>query len=122
KASLNPLMGLFNAMPEAEAGNSGERSQPQKREARGDAAADSRFGWGNGWVRAPEYDDEHPDELYYRPFPLAPLLTTSASADDPVLAKLQHPDVAATLEFVSDEINVLPMRFTPGNHIAALLW
>ena len=37
---------------------------------------DSRFGWGTpGWVAAAEYDDEHPEELAYRPFPIAPYLT-----------------------------------------------
>lgn len=124
KASLNPLMGLFNSVQGSASKEQAGRNAAQQDGPSGGLAstADSRFGWGNGWVRAPAYDDEHPDELYYRPFPLAPLLTASASADDPVLAKLQHPDVAATLEFVSDEINALPMRFTPGNHIAAMLW
>ena len=28
---------------------------------------------GNGWVQAPEFDEDHPDELAYRPFPLGPL-------------------------------------------------
>jgi hypothetical protein len=35
----------------------------------------NRTGWSNGWVSAPAYDEEHPEELSYRPFPLAPLLT-----------------------------------------------
>ncbi|MEQ1717752.1 MAG: DUF882 domain-containing protein, partial [Hyphomicrobium sp.] len=33
---------------------------------------------GNGWVQAPEFDEDHPEELAYRPFPLAPLLTENA--------------------------------------------
>lgn len=146
QASMNPLMGLFSAgKGEAQGATKatvtapGEgalrqasftREAPERsekaalREAvdRAERAADSRFGWGNGWVSAPAYDEEHPDELFYRPFPLAPMLTASASPDDPVLVSMQHPDVAATLEFVDNEINALPMRFSPGNQLAALLW
>ncbi|SDO00925.1 Uncharacterized conserved protein YcbK, DUF882 family [Filomicrobium insigne] len=127
RASVNPLMGLFSAMGKkepAEARGIGAAfarppAKPQDETAR---HADSRFGWSNGWVTAPAYDEEHPDELFYRPFPLAPFLTASESADDPALAQMQHPDVSATLEFVSDEISALPMRFTPGGGIAELLW
>ena len=84
--------------------------------------SEDRFGWGTGFVSAPAYDDEHPDELYYRPFALAPLLTASPSPDDPVLAKMVHPDVAATLEFVDDNVSALPMKLRPGRQHAALLW
>ena len=33
------------------------------------------------FVPAPAYDEEHPEELSYRPFPIAPLLTLTASVD-----------------------------------------
>ena len=52
------------------------------------------------FVPAPAYDEEHPEELSYRPFPIAPLLTLTASADDPALARMVHPDLAKTLEFI----------------------
>ena len=45
-------------------------------------------------VPAPDYDDEHPEELSYRPFPIAPFLTATASADDPALSRMVHPDLA----------------------------
>ena len=35
---------------------------------------------GNGWAEAPEFDEDHPEELAYRPFPLAPIMTNPASA------------------------------------------
>lgn len=82
----------------------------------------SLAGWGNGWVQAPAYDEEHPEELSYRPFPLAPLLTESASADDPALAQLEHPDVARTVDLIDQPSAVLPMRFRPGERIAQLMW
>lgn len=78
---------------------------------------------GNGWVPAPAYDDDHPEELSYRPFPLAPLLTETASANDPGLVfDLQHPDVAATFDALDDAGAVAPMRFRPGRQLAQLMW
>lgn len=77
---------------------------------------------GNGWVQAPEFDEDHPDELAYRPFPLAPLLTEEADADGPQFAALKHPDVAQTLELLDGEGAVLPMRFRPGQQVAQVLW
>ncbi|MCH9807248.1 MAG: DUF882 domain-containing protein [Alphaproteobacteria bacterium] len=79
-------------------------------------------GWSNGFIAAPAYDEEHPDELFYRPFPLAPMLTSSASADDPALARMQHPDVAATLDLLGEESVTLPMRFTARQQLAELMW
>lgn len=79
-------------------------------------------GWSTGFVSAPAFDEEHPDELFYRPFPLAPMLTASASADDPALAQMQHPDVAATLDLLGEESVTLPMRFTARQQLAEALW
>lgn len=77
---------------------------------------------GNGWVQAPEFDEDHPDELAYRPFPLAPLLTETASVNDPQLTGLQHPDVSRTLEFLDAEGAIQPMKFRPGQQVAQVLW
>ena len=77
---------------------------------------------GNGWVQAPEFDEDHPEELAYRPFPLAPLLTESLVPSDAQFGGLQHPDVAQTLETLDDVGAVQPMRFRPGQQVAAALW
>jgi uncharacterized protein YcbK (DUF882 family) len=78
---------------------------------------------GNGWVQAPEFDEDHPEELAYRPFPLAPLLTETSSAHDVALvAELQHPDVARTLEMLDDVGAIQPMRFRPGQQVAQVMW
>jgi hypothetical protein len=92
--------------------------------AAGGAISDvgSRFGWGSGWVPAPAFDEEHPEELSYRPFPVAPYLTETASPDDPALAVLVHPDVARTLELLDAAGGAPPMRLRPGQQVAALLW
>jgi hypothetical protein len=75
-----------------------------------------------GWEQAPEFDEDHPEELYYRPFPLGPLLTASSSADDPALATLVHPNVAETLNMIDGVGAVLPMRFRPGQQMAEMMW
>jgi uncharacterized protein YcbK (DUF882 family) len=88
-----------------------------------DAIVDSvtgRFGWGSGWVSAPAYDEEHPEELSYRPFPIAPLLT--ASVNEPLLADLVHPDVARTVDMIDQPGTALPLRFRPGEQLAQLMW
>lgn len=77
---------------------------------------------GNGWVQAPAFDEDHPEELAYRPFPLAPMLTETESIQDPQLAGLQHPDVAATLDALDDEGAVIPMKFRPGQQVAQVMW
>ena len=55
------------------------------------------------FVPAPAYDEEHPEELSYRPFPIAPFLTATASVDDPALARIVHPDLGKTLEMLDQD-------------------
>jgi hypothetical protein len=74
------------------------------------------------WAPAPEFDEDHPEELAYRPFPIAPLLTDSASADDKALVKLVHPDLQRTLVLLDDKQIVLPMRLRPGNQVSEVTW
>jgi uncharacterized protein YcbK (DUF882 family) len=73
-------------------------------------------------VTAPAYDEEHPEELSYRPFPIAPFLTATASADDPAFAVMVHPDLAKVLELLDQENAIPPMRMRPGRHEAQLMW
>lgn len=82
--------------------------------------ATGRFGWGSSFVRAPDYDEDHPDELAYRPFPLEPMM--SSKADDPQLAQLQPLDVGRTLELMDDGGAVAPMRLRPKEKVAQAMW
>ena len=75
-----------------------------------------------GWAPAPEFDEDHPEELSYRPFPIAPLLTQSASADDEALVKIVHPNLERTLDLLDDKQIVLPMRLRPGDQVSGMLW
>jgi uncharacterized protein YcbK (DUF882 family) len=82
----------------------------------------ARMGWGNGFVQAPAFDEEHPEELSYRPFPIAPLMTQTASADDPALVRMVHPDVAKTLELIDQAGGMPPMRLRPTIQTAEIMW
>jgi uncharacterized protein YcbK (DUF882 family) len=73
-------------------------------------------------VAAPEYDEEHPEELSYRPFPIATLLTATASADDPALVQMVHPDLSRVLELLDQQDSVPPMRLRPGVYEAEAMW
>lgn len=73
-------------------------------------------------VPAPEYDDEHPEELSYRPFPIAPFLTLTASADDPALSGMVHPHLGKILDTLDQDNVAPPMRLRPGLHAAERMW
>lgn len=74
------------------------------------------------WVPQPEFDDDHPEEMSYRPFPVAPLLTQSPSADDAALVTLVHPDVARTLDLMDGDEVVIPLRLRPGQQVSEVMW
>ena len=76
----------------------------------------------SSFALAPDFDEDHPEELSYRPFPIAPLLTATASADDPALAILSHPDVARTLDLLDQAGSMPPMRLRPSMKVAELMW
>ena len=71
---------------------------------------------------APAYDDEHPEELSYRPFPIVPLLGRSANVDDPKLVLLRHPDFSKTYQMIGQPASKMPMRFRPNLKDARRLW
>lgn len=71
---------------------------------------------------APEYDDDHPDELYYHPIPILPFLTDRPAAEI---------DMAGTEEIVglpnahmlfSEARHMLVNEFEPGLQYAKLYW
>lgn len=95
---------------------------PQPEEAAPHPLAEGASDWRSGWAAAPAYDEDHPDELAYRPFALAPLLTETASFDDPALQTLVHPDAGEALAMLDDEGTALPMRFGTGHLETAMAW
>ena len=79
-------------------------------------------GFSDGWAPAPEFDEDHPEELSYRPFPIAPFLTESPSIDDTALVKLVHPTIARTLDLLDKDHIVLPLRLRPGRQVTEVMW
>ncbi len=128
----NPLQAALGEL-RAQAAKPAAAPQPERRVAAldpaetggalsGNGVTMTDAGWGNGWVQAPAFDEEHPEELSYRPFPVAPMMTETASPDDPALAKLTHPDVARALELIDDGGAIQPMALRPGRQVAQLMW
>ena len=73
------------------------------------------------FAAAPSYDEEHPEELSYRPFPIAPLLTPTPSPDCPDLARLVPGDLGKALELIADE-RAPPPRLRLSFGAAQLMW
>ena len=99
-------------------------AQPRASEAPTNILADSLYeaAHRSAWIAAPDFDDDHPEEMTYRPFPILPLMTETPSFDDPALAQLVHPDAAKALALIDDEGGVPPMRLGPSRQTATLLW
>ena len=55
--------------------NAGRLARPRRRARSAQASVRRRMRLREGWAPAPEFDEDHPEELSYRPFPIAPLLT-----------------------------------------------
>lgn len=71
---------------------------------------------------SPGVDDEHPEELNYRPFPISPLMTEKPVADDLQLAKLSPPDYAQTSVILEEGFVFTTSRFRPGLQTGHMKW
>ena len=100
----------------ASLGSESEIVPPQPEPADGTA-----FMSKSGWANAPEYDEDHDSELSYRPFPLEPLLTQQPSIDNPMLATLVHPDIAAAHDSIDNQ-GGMALRFRQGLQFAEMVW
>lgn len=74
----------------------------------------------NNVAYSPEFDEEHPEELNYRPFSLSPLMTDTPVADDENLLKLSPPDYAQASVLLKDNQAIASSRFRPGFQTAHL--
>ncbi|NJM34871.1 MAG: DUF882 domain-containing protein [Rhodomicrobium sp.] len=70
---------------------------------------------------APEYDDDHPDEFYYQPFPILPFM-----ADTPIASMDMTGDDALSLAKVhmmfAEAREMYHIQFQPGLQYAQLYW
>jgi uncharacterized protein YcbK (DUF882 family) len=110
-------------LPAAGVAGHGTKLEPPRVAALGSPKdINALLGLASGFASAPAYDEEHPDEMSYRPFPIAPYLTETASADDPVLARMTHPEVERTLDLLDAAGSAPPMRLRPGQQVVQLMW
>ncbi len=103
------LASLSPELPMAPTVHAVERTAPASSDQMVDTAADTS---------ADREDEVYPEELSYRPFPVARMLTATASPDDPALARLVHPDFARVLEIMDQRDPVPAVALRPGVHQA----
>ncbi|MCP4933302.1 MAG: DUF882 domain-containing protein [bacterium] len=70
---------------------------------------------------APAFDEEHPDELSYRPFQIMPLMTTTPVAQNKMLVAMVEPKYDRVHELLASSENI-PMQFRPSSREAHALW
>jgi hypothetical protein len=83
-------------------------------------SADALKSWSNGFAQSPEFDEEHPEELSYRPFSIGPVLTAHIGNDHPVLARMQAPDTGRVYDLLDETERLFPLSFRPGRQMAEL--
>ena len=71
------------------------------------------------WVAAPAWDEEHPEELSYRPFAITPLIGDD-DRDPLLLTELRAPDVIRALETIDQSEQSPSLRFAPGRQVLQL--
>lgn len=87
----------------------------------GRVISDANPGLGR-WVGAPEYDDDHADELSYSPFPIMPLLKEKSVSYDKDLASLKMPEHDKVVYLFGEPKDMIPLRFRHGLQFAEMLW
>ncbi|MGH1350403.1 MAG: DUF882 domain-containing protein [Methyloligellaceae bacterium] len=74
------------------------------------------------WVSAPEYDDEHDDELSYSPFPVLPLMSDTSVSYDTKIIKMVAPAHDKVEYLMGEPTRMIPLRFRPGLQYSQMLW
>lgn len=71
---------------------------------------------------APEYDDDHPDELYYHPVPILPFLTDAPVAEIDMAGKDEIVGLPNAHVLFGETRQMLVNEFEPGLQYAKLYW
>ncbi len=74
------------------------------------------------WVSAPEYDDDHDDELSYSPFPVLPLMSDTSVSYDTKIIKMTAPEHDKVEYLMGEPTKMIPLRFRPGLQYSQMLW
>ena len=121
-ASLEPgdaslaIAATVTAKPKPAAERMEQVTPPEPAQAANSAAFLNQTGWTSG----PEYDEDHDNELSYRPFPLGDLIDASPSIDNPILSHLSKPDLEAAHRSIGSTEGV-GMSFRPELKVAELM-
>lgn len=106
-ASFFQAAATFSSKPDA--ARTGHRRPTHKTQARLPQPAIEQI-----WARAPSYDEEHPEELSYRPFPIAPFLSDAPEQQHPKLIAMVHPDPSRTLQLLDEASDLPVLNWMPG--------
>jgi uncharacterized protein YcbK (DUF882 family) len=68
------------------------------------------------------FDEAQFEEFAYRPFPVAPYMTATASPDDPALGRMVHHDTAITLQLLDRAGDMPSVKLRPGQRPTRLSW
>ena len=71
---------------------------------------------------APDYDDDHPDELDYQPFPVLPLMSDTPVASMDMSGVDQEPNLQKVHMLFGEPREMLHSQFQPGLQYAQLYW
>jgi uncharacterized protein YcbK (DUF882 family) len=71
---------------------------------------------------APEYDDDHPDELYYQPFPILPFMSDTPVAFMDLTGEGGTLSLPKVHLFFGESQQMLLTQFQPGLQYAQLFW
>lgn len=71
---------------------------------------------------APDYDEDHPDELDYQPFPILPLMSETPLASMDLSGDEQEPNLQKVHLLFGEPREMLHTQFQPGLQYAQLYW
>ncbi|MBX2804521.1 MAG: DUF882 domain-containing protein [Hyphomicrobiales bacterium] len=71
---------------------------------------------------APQYDDDHPDELYYHPIPILPFLTDTPAAEIDMVGTGEIIGLPNAHTLFGEARQMLVNEFEPGLQYAKLYW
>jgi uncharacterized protein YcbK (DUF882 family) len=132
-ASMTPFAGLGGGMP----GRAAEKAEPlvQARTQQTAAKPDSesfKRDFLNGppsetvmddqVVSNPDYDDDHPDELDYQPFPVLPLMSDTPIASMDMTTGSSELELAKVHMMFTEPREMLNTQFQPGLQYAQMFW
>lgn len=135
-ASLNPFDGLAKSLParkrdeanpQVKTSLQGPPAEPnaallKRNFVPGPSSAPSATVPQDQIVSAPEYDDDHPDELYYQPFPILPFMSDTPAASMDMSSGAESLSLPKVNMFFGESREMLHTEFQPGLQFVQLFW